>query len=401
MSDPVNAYDRLIRDLAGELDALAAAGLERTCRVIDAVDGPEVVLEGRRVVAWCTNDYLGLSTHPRVTQAAAAAAAAWGAGSRASRLLAGTTSIHARLERALAAWHGTEAALVFPSGTQTNAGLLAALLTRDDAVVLDRLAHASLVDGARASGARLRVFQHNDPAHAAQVLARLGARRRRLLVTEGIFSMEGDRAPLPDLLEAARAHGALLLVDDAHGAFVEGPQGRGSPDAWNLPVDGFLYMATLGKALGAQGGFVAGPRLLIDALISRARPFMYSTALAVPVAAAALAALQVLEHDSQPRADLAQRSAWLHEALGTAGLPRPPGPSHIVPIILGESDRAVAASARLLARGHWAPAIRPPTVPRGRARLRLSLTARHTRVQIEDLTGALADVWAGAEAEVS
>ena len=318
-SPPISsACQRLLDDIAAELAALEEAGLRRRLAPIERVDGADVWIGGRRVVNWCSNDYLGLAQHPVLAEAAARATGEWGVGARASRLLAGTSVWHQRLEEALAAWFGLEAAVVFPSGYQANLGVLGALLAADDVVCVDRLAHASLVDAARASRATFRVFHHNDVEHLRRLLERAAGARRRLIVTEGIFSMDGDRAPLAALVDAAEAHDALVYLDDAHGAFVDGPRGRGSPEAAGIPIDRFLYMGTLGKALGCQGGFLAGPRALIELVHTRARTFLYTTALAVPVAAAAHAALALLEAEPQHRQRLLQRAQRLHDGLRAA-----------------------------------------------------------------------------------
>lgn len=403
----LTACARLLHELQAELDQLSAAGLRRNAPVIDAVDGSRVTIGGRVFDCWASNDYLGLAGHPALAEAAAVAARQFGVGGRASRLLAGTTRAHVDLERALAAWFGAEEALVLPTGYHANLGALTTLAGPEDVIVLDRLAHASLVDAARASRARLRVFRHNDAAHAAALLARAGG-RRRLLVTEGCFSMDGDPAPLGELLAAARQHDAVLYLDDAHAAFAVGSRGQGSPEAAGVPLDGLLYMATLGKALGGQGGFLAGPTPWIELLRNRARTHLFTTALAVPMAAAASAALRVLAQEPHRRTLLAQRSHELHAALGTRA---PARPSHIVPVRASPSpgltdsgparDHASTAGAadarwalelsrRLWEKGIWVPAIRPPTVPRGTSRLRISVTAAHTPQQVAALAAALA-----------
>ena len=401
----------LLDAVALELGDLDARGLRRRLTTIQAVDGPRVQLDGRWVTSWCSNDYLGLSQHPRLIAAAAEAAARWGIGARASRLLGGSTDVHAQLELALAHWHGAQAALVFSSGYLANAGALGVLLSAEDLVLVDRLAHASLLDAVRATRARLRVFRHNDVEHVRRLLAAGSGGRRRVIVTEGVFSMDGDPAPLEALCGVAEQHDALVYLDDAHGAFILGARGRGSAEG--LVASGcLLYMGTLGKALGCQGGFVAGPRAWIDLLTTRARTFIYATALAVPVAAAAVAALAMLDEDPSPVARLRARAGQLaaglmslagqHPDVGFpgAGLPAAPNgkstgaaqagrPGHLVPVVVGEAQDAVRVADRLLASGHWAPAIRPPTVPRGTARLRLSVTAGHTEADIQSLVDAL------------
>jgi 8-amino-7-oxononanoate synthase len=388
---PVTARDRLLAELAEELAARERAGLSRRLSMIEAVDGPRCVIEGREVVCWCANDYLGLSRHPALIRQAAQAAAEWGIGARASRLLAGTTRWHERLEAALAAWFGAEAALVYSSGYLANLGTLRALVAAQDALFVDRLAHASLVDACRATGAHLLVFRHNDPSHLAALLERAAGARRRIIVTEGLFSMEGDRAPLEALVALARAHEALVYLDDAHGAFVLGPTGRGACEAAGVAVSDVLYMGTLGKALGCQGGFVVGPRTLIEGLRNRARTLIYSTALAVPVAAAATAGLRLLAQEPEHRDRLWQRVGELDARLRPLGYA---AGSPIVPITVGSPHAALALAEQLWRRGCWAPAIRPPTVPQGTARIRLSLTALHTEPQIASLAEALADALA-------
>jgi len=351
------------------------------------VRGATVRVDGRTVVNWCSNDYLGLSAHPALADAAAGAAASWGVGARASRLLAGSTALHDRLEQALAAWFGAARGIVYSSGYLANLGILGAVLGPKDLVVVDRLAHASLVDAARASRARLRVFRHNDPEHLAAVLARSGKARRRLVVTEGLFSMDGDQAPLRELLSAADAHGAILYVDDAHGAFALGPTGRGTPEACRVPHSRLLYFGTLGKALGCQGGFLVGPAPLIEYLHNRSRTFIYSTALSVPVVAASLAALTIVSREPERRARLWQR---VRQLAGHAAPPWTGEASYILPVMAGTAERAGQWAAALWRRGAWAPAIRPPTVPRGTARLRISVTAAHTASHVDALGRALA-----------
>lgn len=366
------------------------AGLKRQLTCLEAVDGVRVRVDGREVVNWCSNDYLGLSQHSRLAATAAHAATSWGVGARASRLLAGTTRWHADLERALAAWFGAERAIVYSSGYVTNLGVLGALLTSDDAVFMDRLVHASLVDAVRASRATLKVFHHNDPAHLVQLLSRTRTCRRRLIVTEGVFSMNGDVARLQELVEAAEAHDALLYLDDAHGAFVLGARGRGTPEACGISHERFIYMGTLGKALGCQGGFVIGPATLIEWLHNHSRPFIYSTALAVPIAAAAVEALRVLQDEPGHRAQLHDRVGRLHRQV--AGLIEGSvvgTPTHIIPVVVGDAKLALELSGRLMAQGHWALAIRPPTVPKGTARLRVGVTALHTDAQIDAFARAL------------
>ena len=388
-----SAYQRLISECAATLQRLNQQGLKRELRSLDAIRGPQVQVDGKRLINWCSNDYLGLSTHPALAQAAAEASLTWGVGARASRLLAGTTRWHTQLEASLATFFNAERAMVYPSGYQANLGTLGALIASQDLVLLDRLAHASLVDAIRATRATLKVFHHNEVAHVASLLTRARGNGRRWIVTEGVFSMEGDAAPLCALLEVAQRRDALLYVDDAHGAFVVGATGRGSPEVAGVAHERLIYMGTLGKGLGCQGGFVIGPHALIDLLHHRARTFIYTTALAVPVAAAATAALALVQSQegARRRARLEERVRQLNTRLATMTQARRQSRSHIMPVLLGEATHALAVAERLFARGHWAPAIRPPTVPRGSARLRLSVTALHTAAHVDRLMDALRD----------
>ncbi len=381
---------QLLAQLSDDLADLKGRGCYRSLTRVEALRGCTVRIDGRERICWCSNDYLGLSGHSAVVAAAATAAREWGVGARASRLLAGTGVWHDRLEAALAAWYGADAAVVFASGYLANLGTLGALCSSEDAVFIDRRSHASLIDAARATRARLRVFRHNDATQLAALLGKAPRARRRFIVTEGVFSMEGDAAPLAALAEVAEAHGAVLYVDDAHGAFVRGPHGRGSCEAEGLALTRVVYMATLGKALGCQGGFVVGPAALVEALRNLARTFIYSTGLSPPVAAAAVAALGVAEGEPARRQRLGERCRELTQRLQTIGV-REPGsvPSHIVPVMLGETKRAIAVAHGLWEAGMWAPAIRPPTVQEGAARVRLSVTVEHSAGHIEQLALAL------------
>ena len=385
MSPLVPPLEQLATVCSEELVERDRQGLLRRPRTIEAVAGARVRVAGREVVNWCSNDYLGLSTHPRLIAAAVRAAQEWGVGARASRLLSGNTRWHERLEAGLAEHFGHEAALVYPSGYLANLGTIGALVGSGDTVWCDRLCHASLIEAVRASGATLRIFPHNDPEPLRARLARGPRARRRLIVTEGVFSMEGDRAPLGALAEVAHAAGAILYVDDAHGAFLVGASRRGSPEAAGLGPTQCLYMGTLGKALGAQGGFIVGPRSLIESVQNRSKAFIYTTALATPVVAAAVEALALIREEPLRHQTLASHTRVLHEQLRRLqGYPLA-APSHIVPIVVGDARAAISLSARLWERGIWAPAIRPPTVSARSARLRLSVTASHTPEQVSAL----------------
>ena len=385
MRSPLN--DRLSR----ALDRLRKENRFRDPRLLSCAPGAVTAVDGRSVVNFASNNYLNLAGHPAVTEAAARSAREWGAGATASRLMGGTLALHRRLEEALAEHKGTEAALVFPSGYQANVGSLTALLSPEDTVVLDRLAHASLVDGARLSRARLKVFRHNDPEDLEKVLGRLGGAGERWVLVESVYSMDGDRAPLAEMSAVCRRRGARLYVDEAHGTGVWGPGGRGVVNALGLENEVEVCMGTLSKALGAQGGFVCGSRSLVDWLQNKARAYIYSTALAPAAAGAARTALSIAREDDAGRKKLFALSARLRAGLGLAG----EGP--IVPVVVGETSAALDLSAALWEAGYLAPAVRPPTVPEGTARVRFSLTAGHSEEQID---GALAVVrrWRGKKA---
>lgn len=391
--NPPRLLAHFLDNAAGSLKQLGAAGLYRKLTPLESVTGPEVCIEGKRVINWCSNDYLGLSQHPQVIGAATQAMQEAGVGARASRLLSGDTRWHQALEQRLAAWFQTEAALVYSSGYQANYGALGALLSDQDIVFVDRLAHASLLDAARATRATFRVFKHNDAGHLEKLLSASMQARQRWVVTEGVFSMDGDRAPLAELLMACEKHGAILYLDDAHGAFVCGKTGRGSPELSGVDSRRLIYMATLGKALGCQGGFLAGPQVLIEHLINKSRTFIYSTGLAVPIAAAAAAALNVVEAEPHRRAYVEALSRRIHQALLGMKIKTAAGASHILPVIVGDAKKTVRVASHLWQQGLWAPAIRPPTVAEGAARLRLGVTALHTEAHAQGLIQALEDAF--------
>lgn len=384
--------------MAEALSTLAAKGLLRNLRTLSSGPDPWVEYEGRRLLHLASNNYLGLATEPRVVEAAAEAARRYGAGAGASRLMTGHTDLHAALEADLAAWKGTEAALVFPTGFAANLGVLTALAGPRDAIFADALNHASLIDGARLCRATVRYYRHGDLDHLEHLIRKTRCRGRRLIVTDGVFSMDGDLAPLPGLVEIAERHEALLVVDDAHGTGVLGPDGAGTAAHFGLSGRIPVQIGTLSKALGAQGGFVAGSRELIDYLINRARPFIYSTGIAPPVAAAARTALALVRQEPERRARLRENARWLRQRLQAMGLRLvPAADTPILAVLIGEAEAALAFSQRLLEAGVLVPAVRPPAVPPGTSRLRVSVMATHTA---EDLAMA-AEAFARAAATLA
>jgi 8-amino-7-oxononanoate synthase len=355
-----------------ELDALGAAGLRRA---LTSRAGTGAGLPGAGVVNVSSNDYLGLARHPAVVAAAREACQEAGAG--ASRLVAGTLDCHVRLEQALATFKGYPAALVFGSGYMTNVGVVAALVGRNDQVFMDRLAHASLVDAAVLSRARVRRFLHNDADDLRRQLAAAPAQGRRLVLTESVFSMDGDVAPLAALAAAAGEWGAMLLVDEAHATGVFGPGGAGLIRQAGVEAAVTISMGTLSKALGGYGGFVACSAPMREWLVNRARSFMYSTALPPAMAGAALGALEVLRQNPDMGETLLARAASFRRELADRGFDTGASRSQIIPLMVGDNERAMRLHGRLLEQGVLAIAIRPPTVPRGTARLRLSLRLDH------------------------
>lgn len=363
-----------------KLDALARATLRRSLTETERLEGPWAVRGGRRLLSFCCNDYLNLSTHPRIKAAAAAALQRYGIGAGASRLVTGNHPLLTELETRLARLKGTEAACVFGAGFLANAGIIPALAGGDDLVLIDELAHASLWTGARLTRGTVIAFRHNDVAHLRALLQEhRGRHPHALIVTDGVFSMDGDLAPLPELAALGQDYDAWLMSDDAHGIGVLAG-GRGSTYAHGTKVDVPLQMGTLSKAIGAFGGYLCASRPVIELLHNRARTLVYSTGLPPPVAAAAIAALDLIESEPDYAALPLVKARAFTRAVGL-----PDAGSPIVPIIIGEADAALAASQQLIEQGFLVIAIRPPTVPAGTARLRLTFTAQHPDAEIERL----------------
>ncbi len=375
-----------------ELDALREQDLYRSRRRLQSATGARIRLRGRELVNFASNDYLGLAADPRLGRAAARVARKYGTGAGASPLVAGYLPPLQRLERRLARWEQTEAALVFASGFAVNLGTITSLVGADDAVFSDALNHASLIDGCRLSRATIHIYRHADANHLQELLARHGSTaRRRLIVTDSVFSMDGDIAPLPALLDLAREHDCLLLVDEAHATGVLGAHGRGATElmATEFDPDRIIKIGTMSKALGAQGGFVAGSRLLMDWLVNRARPYIFSTALAPPAAAAAGQAVKLVAQEPERRQRVLALAEFLKRELRRLDFPETTSQCQIVPVLVGEAADAVELSRRLEDCDLLVPAIRPPSVPEGTARLRISLTAGHRQEDAARLIEAL------------
>ncbi|WP_439537977.1 8-amino-7-oxononanoate synthase [Methyloversatilis sp.] len=374
-------------DFRARLAALARDDLTRTRGVLDAPCGPEAVVDGQRLIAFAGNDYLGLANHPEVVEALREGASRWGAGAGASHLVSGHQRPHEALEQALAAFTGLARALFFSTGYMANLALLPVLAGRGDTLIADRLNHASLVDAALLSRATVRRYPHGDLAAVARMLD--AAQGRKVVVTDGVFSMDGDIAPLAELLALCERHDALLVVDDAHGFGVLGEQGRGVLSHCGLASERIVYIGTLGKAAGVAGAFVAGDTDLIEWLMQTGRSYRYTTAAPPALACALLASLGLIGEADDRRATLAAHRERLKQGLTDLRWPLMTSHTAIQPLQVGTNADVLALGAQLRARGLWVPAIRPPTVPSGTARLRISLSAAHTAGHLDTLCHAL------------
>ena len=388
----------LLPRVAVQTAARERASLLRRRRTIEHADGPWLDSGGRRLLSFCSNDYLGLAQHPALIGALTRAAQQTGVGSTSAHLICGHRAEHAALEEALAAWTGRDRALLFSTGYMANLGVMQALLASGDICVQDKLNHACLLDGAKLGGAELKRYPHADvDAAARQLRSRPGA--AALLATDGVFSMDGDVAPLPELAALCASEGACLMVDDAHGLGVAGTNGAGTIDAAGLSQREVpILMATLGKALGCSGAFVAGSATLVDGLIQFARPYIYTTAMPPALAAAALVAVRLAQTETWRRERLIALIARFRRGASELGLPLMASTSAIQPLLLGSAEAAVKAMQELETQGLLVTAIRPPTVPTGQARLRVTLSAAHKEAHVDRLLGALETLHLPAQA---
>lgn len=374
-------------ELAQELAALEAQSLRRRLQVVEEVlPGGKVRVAGRVLLNLSSNDYLGLAKDPRLIKGAQEAAARWGAGAGASRLVVGHLGLHEDLEAELAAFKGTEAAVIFSTGYMANVGAIAALAGPGDVIFSDRLNHASIMDGIKLSGANLERFPHRDLNRLEKMLKQASAGKRRLIITDSVFSVDGDLAPLKEIVELKERYGAWLMIDEAHATGVLGPGGAGLAQALGLTAAVDIHMGTFSKALGSLGGYVAGDRRLIDYLHNRARSFIYSTALPPPVLGAIAAAFALVRDEPERRLDLLRQAALFRQGLSSAGFDTLGSETQIVPALVGKNDPTLQFAAALRDRGLMAVALRPPTVPPGKARVRFSLSAAH---EAADLSQAL------------
>jgi 8-amino-7-oxononanoate synthase len=372
-----------------ELIQLKKQHLFRHLTTIESCEGPRIVVKGKSMLLMCSNDYLGLAGHPALRTAAYKAMERYGFGSGASRLVSGTSAIHQELEQKLARFKNTEAALVFNSGYAANTGIIPAVAGRGDVILSDSLNHASIIDGCRLSKAEVLVYRHRDLDHVEQFLKRSMQARRRLIITDGVFSMDGDIAPLPGLVVLAEKYDAVMMVDDAHATGVLGKTGKGTADHFGLSGRVPIQMGTLGKAFGSFGAYVAGSRDLIAVLVNRARSFLYSTALPPAVCAASLAAIDIVEKQPGLIARLWKNRERLVNGLQLLGISTGDSESPIVPLIIGDPARAVSAADKLVEGGMYVTAIRPPTVREGSARIRTTVTASHSNEDIDTVLDML------------
>jgi glycine C-acetyltransferase/8-amino-7-oxononanoate synthase len=384
-----------VTDLQARLDELAELGLYRRMRLVSGPQGPRVVLDGKPVLLLCSNNYLGLADHPRVREAAAEAAMRYGAGAGASRLVSGNMRIHRRLEEQLREFKGSEACVLFGSGYLANSGVIPALAREGDVVFSDSLNHASIIDGCRLARAETFVYEHGDTEQLAWGLEQAEG-RGSLIVTDGVFSMDGDVAPLGGIVELAREHDVRVMVDDAHGTGTIGPGGRGAVAAAGLEDEVDVLIGTLGKALGSYGAYVCCERRTAKYLVNTARTLIFSTAPPPPSVAAAMAALELLQSEPRRVEKLQRNSGVLRQALAEHGLPASPGQTQILPVVIGDAAVAVAASERALENGVFAQAIRPPTVAEGSSRLRLTVMASHTKAELRDAAKTVASAVPGS-----
>ncbi|MFA4906164.1 MAG: 8-amino-7-oxononanoate synthase [Candidatus Margulisiibacteriota bacterium] len=370
-----------------ELASLKQQGLYRSLKTIEKTDGRTVTIDGKSYLNFCSNNYLGLANHPQVLAAARSAIDEYGAGAGASRLISGNLVLHEKLEQKIAEFKKREAAIVYPTGYMANLGVISALTDEKDTILIDRLDHASIIDACKLSRAKLQVFPHQDMKALEKLLGRSQSFNKRLIVTDSVFSMDGDLAPLPEILDLAKKYRSLVMIDEAHATGVLGKTGRGLEEHFNCEGRTDIVMGTLSKAVGSFGGFVAGPKNLIDYLRNKSRSFIYTTALPPASCAAALAVLELIENDSTFLERLRENLKYLHALRSTLCAPSP-----IIPIILGSAEKAVEISQQLFARGILLSAIRPPTVPQGQSRLRLTICSKHTKEDLACLASSLREL---------
>ena len=379
----------LFSNLSEELELLKDSHLFRKLRTLESLDSTHAKLNGKEIRLFCHNDYLGLSKHPEVVEAFLEGVKNFGAGSGAARLISGNTKVFEELEEGLARFKRKERALLFSTGYLANLGVISAFCEKNDVVIVDKLNHASIIDACKLSGATIRVYPHKDLNYLEKILKQSNRFRKKLIVTDSVFSMDGDLAPLPEIAELKNRYGAYLMIDEAHGTGVFGKSGRGAAELLGVEDDIDISMGTLSKAFGTHGGFVAGKKELIDYLINKSRTFIFSTTLPPAVCAASLKSLELIEKKPEIRQSLWERVKQTYDGLASIGIKTQDTFSPIIPIIVGDEQKALTLSETLLQKGILIPAVRFPTVPKKTARLRLTISAAHTKSDVDFLISAL------------
>ncbi|MFH1097938.1 MAG: 8-amino-7-oxononanoate synthase [Candidatus Desantisbacteria bacterium] len=379
--------------LTDELNQLKTDNLYRLPQIIESRQGTTVIINGQKFILLCSNDYLGLSNHPKLIEASCVATQEYGTSSGASRLICGNLKIHVKLEQEIALFKRAEDAIIFSSGYMANLGVMNSLMNKNDLIIMDKLNHASLIDGARLSGAHLRVYPHQDMSALKKILDSSSIYRRKLIVVDGIFSMDGDIASLPEIVDLAKHYQAMVMVDDAHATGILGKNGRGSAEHFGLEGKIDIQMGTFSKALGGFGGFVAGKKVLIDYLKNNARSFIYSTALPASSLAASLAGLEIVQTEPKWRESLWNNANYLQQKIHQIGLNSLNSTTQIIPVLTGSNENTIQTANHLYNHGIFAPGIRPPSVPKGKGRIRLSVMATHTKEELDCVISILNDIF--------
>jgi glycine C-acetyltransferase/8-amino-7-oxononanoate synthase len=378
--------------ISNELKKIKKSGLYRELNIVEGAQGPHVKIKGRKYISFCSNNYLGLANHPEIAKAVEDAVKKYGWGAGASRLISGNMKLHETLEDEISKFKRKESTIVFPTGYMANIGTICSLVSSGDLVICDRLNHASIIDGCRLSGATFRVYPHRDTVKLENILKKSSKYPRKLIVTDTVFSMDGDLAPLPDIVRIARKYKAMVMVDEAHGTGVFGKNGRGVVEHFNLNEKVNIVMGTLSKAVGSLGGFVSGDKNLINYLRNKARTFMYTTALPPAVCAASIAGIRLIQRDHSLRESLWRNVCYLKERLKLLNINVISSESPIIPVMIGDAKKAVDVSRFLFKRGVLIPAIRPPTVPDKSSRLRITVMSTHTRADLDKLLDVLSTI---------
>ena len=378
--------------ISDELSKIKESGLYRELKVVGNAQDTRIDIEGKTYLSFCSNNYLGLANHPSVIEAVKKAVDEYGWGACASRLVSGNMTLHEALEKEISRFKRKDAAIVFPTGYMANLGVISSLVSGGDLVISDKLNHASIIDGCRLSGADFRVYAHCNMEKLETILKKTSKYNRKLIVTDSVFSMDGDLAPLPDIVRIAKKYNAMVMVDEAHGTGVFGENGRGVVEYFNLDNEVDVVMGTLSKAIGSLGGYVCGDDDLISYLRNKARPFMYTTALPPAVCAASIASINLIQEDPSLREVLWNNVCCIKERLGLLGIDMISSQSQIIPLLIGDTQKAVDISKLLYERGVLIPAIRPPTVPANSSRLRMTVMSSHTQDDLESLFKVLKDV---------